>query len=185
MSPIAGRAPCCPSRWRTKHRNEALAYARRGLELNPNDSLSLTLLAFVETNDGEAESAMAHLERALRLSPRDPLRHFMFHQLSRACFIARRYREGEAHALAGIREAPDLPLSYNALIRHRVGLGDIPGARAALAELRRLDPDNLKRWLANPTSAGGFRVAEHRRRFDVFLRVAAGLEDPAAADALR
>jgi len=168
-----------------KHRNEALGHARRGHELNPYDSLSLMMLAFVEINEGDAECAFDHLDQALRISPRDPLRHFMFQQLSRACLIARRYAEGERHALAGIREAPALPLSYGGLIRHRIGLGNIEGARAALAEVLRLDPDYLKKWLANPTPAGGFRVDEHHRRADVFLRVAAGLEAPSAAEALR
>ena len=166
-----------------KYRNEALGYARRGLELNPQDSLSLILLAFVEINEGEAQCAIGHLEQALRISPLDPLRHFIFHQLSRACFITRRYAEGEAHALAAIREAPDLPLSYASLTRHRIGLGDIEGARAVLAEVLRLDPDLLQRNLQ--ASIGGFRVAEHRRRYDTFLRVAAGLEDPSAAEAVR
>lgn len=166
-------------------RNEALGHARRGHELNPYDSLSLMMLAFVEINEGDAESASGHLKQALRISPRDPLRHFMFHQLSRACFITRRYSEGEAHALAGIREAPNLPLSYALLIRHRVGLEDIEGARAALAEILRLDPEFLNRWLRTPEPPAGFRIAEHRRRYDVFLRVAAGLEDPSAAEPLR
>ncbi len=168
-----------------KHRNDALGHARRGHELNPYDSLSLMMLAFVEINEGDAESAFGHLEQALRISPRDPLRHFMFHQLSRACFITRRYAEGEAHALAGIREAPDLPLSYALLVRHRVGREDIEGARAALAEILRLDPNHLDRWLRTSAPPGGFRIAEHHRRYDVFLRVAASLEDPSAADALR
>jgi hypothetical protein len=105
----------------------------------------------------------------------------MFHQLSRACLISRRYAEGEAQALAAIREAPDLPLAYWVLIRHRVGLGDIEGARAVLAERLRLNPDALGRQLAYQTYRGGFRVAEHRHRYDSFLRVAAGLEDPSAA----
>jgi hypothetical protein len=109
----------------------------------------------------------------------------MFQQLSRACLITRRYAEGAKHALAAIREAPNLPLSYGALIRHRIGLGDIEGGRAALAEVNRLDPGYLEKQLANPSPAGGFRVTEHHRRAVIFLRVAAGLEDPSAAEALR
>jgi len=166
-----------------KLRNEALGHARRGVELNPNDSLSLMMLAFVEINEGEAQSAIGHLEQAMRISPRDPLRHFMFQQLSRACFISRRYAEGAMHALAAIREAPDLPLSHVDLTLHRIGLGDVEGGRAALAEVLRLDPDRLKRQLASPW--GGYRVAEHSRRSNIFLRVAAGLESPNAAEALR
>ncbi|MFO1159095.1 MAG: adenylate/guanylate cyclase domain-containing protein [Reyranellaceae bacterium] len=168
-----------------KQQDEALGYARRGLELNPHDSLSLILLAFVEINEGEAEFAFGHLTQALRISPLDPLRHFMFHQLSRACFITRRYAEGAAHAVTAIREAPDLPLSHGALVRHRVGLGDIEGGRVALTELLRLDPDYLKRRLSDRHTSGGFRAAEHRHRFDIFLRVAAGLLDPSEAEPLR
>ncbi|HSQ03082.1 MAG TPA: adenylate/guanylate cyclase domain-containing protein, partial [Burkholderiales bacterium] len=166
-----------------KYRNEALGHARRGRELNPHDSLSLMMLAFVEINEGDVDSEFRHLEQALRISPRDPLRHFMFHQLSRACFITRQYAEGEAHALAAIREAPDLPLSYATLIGNRIGLGNIEGGRAVLAEVLRLDPDLLQRNLQ--ALIGGFRVVEHRRRYDTFLRVAAGLEDPSVAEALR
>jgi adenylate cyclase len=63
-----------------------------------------------------------------------------------------------------------------------VGRGDIAAAEVACAEARRLAPAWVERLLAGRAA---YRKPEHLRRATTFLRIAAGLEDPSAADALR
>ncbi len=161
--------------------DEALACAQRSYELNPHSMVALTALSFIEIVSGEPESAIEHLLEALRLSPRDPQRPTVLLNLAMASGCARRYADGVNYATLGIREAPGLATLYAHLAVNYVGLGEIAKARAALDEATRIAPGQVERSLAGFM----FRKQEHQRRGTTFLRVAAGLEDPTAADALR
>ena len=161
--------------------DEALACAQRSYELNPHSMVALTSLSFIEIVLGEPESAIEHLLEALRLSPRDPQRPTVLLNLAMASGCARRYADGVNYATLGIREAPGLATLYAHLAVNYVGLGEIAKARAALDEATRIAPGQVERSLAGFM----FRKQEHQRRGTTFLRVAAGLEDPTAADALR
>jgi hypothetical protein len=122
--------------------------------------------------------------QALRVSPRDPLRHMMFHQLARASLLSRRYADGIDHALAAIREAPNLPVGHIQLALNRVGLGDIALARVAFDETRRLSPRYAEQWF-RPKLPVAYRNPSHSERIRTFARIAAGLEEPDAAEAVR
>ena len=67
------------------------------------------------------------------------------------------------------------------LAMNLVGLGDNAAAEVACAEARRLAPEWVGRGLVGRFI---YRKPEHLQRA-TFLRIAAGLEDPSAADALR
>ena len=162
--------------------DEALANARQAHALNPHNMRSLNALAFVENMAGNPESAIEHLHEALRLSPRDPLRYQLNAQLALASICSGQYANGVEYALLGIGEAPGYPHLSTSLAVSYVGLGEIGKGKAALDEARRVGPESVASRLA-----GGlrFRKPEHHRRYITFLRIAAGLEDPGAADALR
>jgi adenylate cyclase len=160
---------------------EALAAARRSFELNPHTMAALTTLSFIEIVSGDPESAIRHLLEALRLSPRDPRRPTVFLNLAMACECAGRYQEGVAYARAGIAEAPTLAPIHAHLAVNLVGLGDLEGAKAAVADAQRIAPGQTERSLAGFM----FRKKLHQERGTTFLRIAAGLEAPEKADALR
>jgi hypothetical protein len=63
-----------------------------------------------------------------------------------------------------------------------VGLGDIEQAKSALLEARRLAPRFVD---ARTDGVAVYRRAEDRKRSVTFLRIAAGLDPPEAAQALR
>jgi adenylate cyclase len=161
--------------------DEALACARHSYELNPHSMAAVTALSFIEILWGEPESAIEHLLEALRLSPRDPHRPTVFLNLAMASGCAGRYADGVDYARLGIREAPGFAPLHAHLAVNYVGLGDLAKARAALDESTHIAPGQVERSLAGFM----FRKPEHQRRGTTFLRIAAGLEDPAAADALR
>jgi adenylate cyclase len=160
---------------------EAVASVHRSYQLNPNTMTSLSALSFVETVAGRPENAIGHLLDALRLSPLDPQRATVLLNLAMACGCARRYLEGVGYALQGIREAPGFAPLYAHLAVNYVGLGEFAKARAALQEATRIAPGQVERSLAGFM----FRKPEHQRRGTTFLRIAAGLEQPDAADDLR
>jgi adenylate cyclase len=161
--------------------DEALNCARLSYELNPHSMTAVSALSFIEIVWGDPESAIEHLLEALRLSPRDPQRPIVLLNLAMASSCAGRYRDGVGYATQGIREAPSFAPLYAHLAVNYVGLGELAKARAALNESTRIAPGQVERSLAGFM----FRKPEHQRRGTTFLRIAAGLEDPAAAAALR
>ena len=161
---------------------DALASARQGHDLNPHEMITLVSLAYVENMAGNPERAIELTQEALRISPRDPLRPYLRHNLTMACFAARRYPEAIEHAKRGIAEAPELSPLQAWLAASYVGLGQYDQARSALAAARRAGPKYVELLLAGNLTAHN---PDYRARVTTFMRIAAGLEDPSAAEAVR
>jgi adenylate cyclase len=160
----------------------ALDDARRAHELNPNDPFVLRILANLEAATGEGERAIDHLHQALRLSPLQSRRHHLYLVLAFASFISKRYSEGVGWALRALNDMPTFLPVHVILVICLVGTGEIHKAKAAFAAGQRLSPAYFRSRLDGKTIAAR---QEDRRRYLIFMRVAAGLEDPSAADALR
>jgi tetratricopeptide (TPR) repeat protein len=158
---------------------EALRHAH---ELNPNCAVTLAWLGLNEALHGETHRGVPLAEAALRLSPRDPTRGEMLCALGFAQFAVRDYAGAAASAQAArlgmVNAAPPLVLGAIA----QVGTGDLAAGAATFALLQQTAPALTAarlagRWLStNP---------DYHRRAHTFLRVAAGLAPPQAADALR
>ncbi len=161
---------------------EDLPSGRRAYELNPNSMWAVAALAFSELCAGLADESIAHVHEAMRLNPRDPQRFNSHLQLSAGYLLAGDYRLGVEHARLGTAGAPGVPQLHGHLAMNLVGLGDLAAAADACAEARRLAPAWVERCLAGRIV---YRKPEHVHRATTFLRIAAGLEDPSAADALR
>jgi adenylate cyclase len=159
-----------------------LADLRRAYELNPNDSLTLGVLGFCEAVAGNPQTGIEHASNALRLSPRDPWRYAILNALAWAYFCAGDYAMSAQHALEALTDAPHLPTLHLNLALNYVGLGEIEKARSEIETLRRLAPELLDERLA-----GRWMIAkpEYRLRASGLLRIAAGLEDPGAAEKYR
>jgi adenylate cyclase len=162
---------------------EALADARRAHEMNPNDIFVLRILGFFEAMAGEPERGIEHLHQVLRLNPRDPRSYMTYHNLGSAYFVAKRYADAIEWASRALRERPQLVPALIFLVLDLVGLGEIGKANAAFETLQKVaSAEFLKRRLEGISAFGR---SEDRRRATTFLRIAAGLEDPSAADVLR
>jgi len=162
--------------------DEALANLRHAHELNPNDAVALFVLGWGEIVFGNPHQGIDCLTRVLRLSPHDPWMYLVHNVLSYACFTAQDYRKALHWALLANREAPNYPLPHLYFAVTYVGLGEIDKAKAALGRARHIAPEFIQSRLEGKWP---FRKAETRERLSVFLRIAAGLEDPNAASALR
>jgi adenylate cyclase len=161
---------------------DALADARRAHELNPNDTIALYVLGQVENWLGDADAARDHAHQVLRLSPLDRRIHLTYVLLANACFVGRRYEEGANWALRAQMDAGQLFLAHLNAITCFVGMGEIGRAKAEFAKARSLAPA----WLeALVQGLSPYARKIDRDRQTTFLRIAAGLEDPSAAEALR
>ncbi|MGE0853822.1 MAG: adenylate/guanylate cyclase domain-containing protein [Hyphomicrobiaceae bacterium] len=163
--------------------SEALADVHRAHEMNPNDTLILLCLGYAQAAVGEPEHAIEHGQKILRLSPRDARSHMTFHMLSYANFGAKKYTEGIRWASQAIRDRPRMATSHLNLITCLVGIGDVDKAKAAFATAQGLAPSAY--FDSRLKGASPFARPEDRKRNQTFLRIAAGLEDPSAAEALR
>jgi adenylate cyclase len=161
---------------------KALADAQRAHEMNPNDMFVLGLLAWAETGIGEYERAIEHAHQILRLNPRDAHSYQIYHLLGVASFGAKQYAEAIDWETRALIDMPEMRQPHLMLAICYVGANDIAKARAVFAAGQRLAPEYVKArlegtwWYARP---------EDRKRAITFFRIAAGLEDPGAADALR
>jgi adenylate cyclase len=160
----------------------ALADARHGHEMNPNDPTVLRFLATLEAAVGETERAIEHLHQAMRLSPRQSRSHEIYQMLAWACFIAKRYTEGISWALRALNDMPAFIQAHFIFVECLVGAGEIDKARVAFTTGQKLAPAYFKIRMDGQSPMGR---PEDRRRQQLFLRIAAGLEDPSAAEALR
>jgi adenylate cyclase len=162
---------------------EALRDARRAHEMNPNDANMLRILGFFEAVTGEPDRGIEHLHQVMRLNPRDSRVYVTYQSLTTACFVAKRYANGIDWASRALREMPQMVEARLLVVLHFVGLGEIGKAKDMFETLQKMAPaELLKSRLEGTWVFGG---SEDRRRATAFLRIAAGLEDPSAADALR
>jgi len=146
------------------------AYIDRALVLNPNSAISWTASGWVRMYFGESASAIEHFERAMRLSPLDPLTYFGCTGMALAYACAGRYDEARSWATKALHEQPNWATALRVAAVANVLSDRMVEARAAMACLREVDPalrlGNVDR-VAPP-----FRRAEDRVRFTESLRKA-------------
>jgi adenylate cyclase len=162
--------------------SEALEDAQRAHEMNPNDVFVLGRLAWLEAGAGEYDRAIEHGYQILRLNPRDFRSYETYQMLGFASFGAKQYAEGIAWASRALNDKPEMISPHLVLAYCFVGANEIAKARAVFAAGQRLGPEFFKSRLAGTSSFGR---PEDRKRATTFLRIAAGLEDPTAAEGLR
>jgi tetratricopeptide (TPR) repeat protein len=113
----------------------------RALSLNPNSAQAWATCGWIHAFSGRASPAIEAFERAIRLSPRDPLAFLLFRGgLAFAHMISGRYEEGFAYARLGLVEQP----RSIALLRIKTALcghaGLVDEAREANEQLLDLHP---------------------------------------------
>ena len=116
------------------------------------------------------------------LTFRDPAA-FLHRMLLAVCFFgARDYAFALVEIKRAMVDAPQMGYLQIFAAYINAALGDMVSARAAFGEAKRLAPELVQRRL---NGVSPIRNAELRNRATLFLRIAAGLEDPSAADAYR
>ena len=117
------------------------ALIERALALNPNLALAWTFRGWVSVWRGEPEAAIEYEERAIRLSPTDPLLFIMHSGIAAAHFFAGRYPEALAWAEKSLREQPDSVNTTSVAAASSAFAGDMAAALRATERLRQLAPE--------------------------------------------
>jgi adenylate cyclase len=110
------------------------------LQVNPNDSLAWLLKGTLHAFKGEGKAAMEHTQRALRLSPLDPLRYYYDSLAATAALAAGQYERALKLAEHSLRANRTHTSTLRAIAIANWQLGHLDVARSTVAELLRLEP---------------------------------------------
>jgi TolB-like protein/cytochrome c-type biogenesis protein CcmH/NrfG len=132
----------------TRRLDHSLAEFELALQLNPNFSLAQGYYALALSYCGRWQESHDAARRAIRQSPRDPSLAIYYGIAAYAQFVGRNYPEAIALARDAIRQRGDLTGAYRVLTVAAGMAGDTEVATAALAELRRTQPNISLAWIA-------------------------------------
>jgi tetratricopeptide (TPR) repeat protein len=122
-------------------RERARELFSRSLLVNPNSAMALTLAGWIETMCGNAGDGRAMVERALRLSPRDPRGWLMAGVLAIAAVIEEDFAGAVTWAERALAQNRRFAVALRVIAVASVKLGRGERARKAVAELLEIEPD--------------------------------------------
>jgi adenylate cyclase len=120
---------------------QAAAASERVIELNPSAAVGYWCLGRSLSYLGRPDEGVGLIEKAIRLSPHDPVMHEFLFDLGVAHFLAERYEQAIVWQRKSLGARPDQPGVYRVLAASYGHLGRIEEARAALAGMNELAPD--------------------------------------------
>jgi tetratricopeptide (TPR) repeat protein len=130
------------------------------LALNPSSALAFGLSALIRAWSGDNASAIEHAERALRLSPFDPLSYNPYNALAYTHFFTGRFDEAASAAGMAAQANPRFSIPWILRTAALAKIGRIDEAKASAQRLLDVEPGfTVNSFLAcNVTSAE--RLAE-------------------------
>jgi TolB-like protein len=143
-----------------------IALTDRALMLNPNYARGWKISGTIRLWAGELDTAIEHLETALRLSPRARIGPALG-MVGSACVAGRRFDEAVPKLRLAIQEDPSHPTSYGWLAACYAHMGRLSDAREIVARLRAIAP-------VVAAEANRFRDRDQRELFLWGLRSATG-----------
>jgi len=152
---------------------QALHILEHSVALNPNHTPALAGYGYTLILVGRPAQSIDWFERALRLSPLDPLRAVWFYQMALAHLLMGRDKVAHEWTGKAIAANPRFPGTYWVRAAALAGLGQEAEARAAVAEYRRIAPNGSVAWIAS--TVAGDAVFEAQRKPVLDRLVALGL----------
>jgi TolB-like protein/tetratricopeptide (TPR) repeat protein len=144
----------------------------RALALNPNCAQAWNVSGWVRVYLGEHETAIEHLDRGFRLSPRDPQTTTLRTAAALAHFFAGRYEEAARSAEKAIGEVPTFVPAWRVLGASSAHAGRLDHARKAIARALELDPTQRISDFYGPFPHFPLRRSEDLASFTEGLRLA-------------
>ena len=113
----------------------------RAVTLDPNAAWAWSRLGWLETYADQPQKAIGNFERALRLSPIDPMNFNNYVGIGSAHEVEQEYDEATTFYRRALQERPNARWIYRNLASTLSGAGRIEEARQAYAEMMRNYPD--------------------------------------------
>jgi adenylate cyclase len=150
-----------------RNHGTARVLLERAVTLDPNAAWAWSRLGWVENYADQPKKGIEHFERALRLSPIDPINFNNYVGIGSAHEISQEYDEAAALYRRALQERPNARWIYRNLAACLSGAGHMEEAQQAYAELMRSYPDltvsKFKQAMVfSPTAIG--RMVENLRK---------------------
>ena len=127
----------------------AIEMVDRAVVLNPNSASVWDNRSWVYQYAGRAEEAIQSFERAIRLSPLDPMLYSRFAGMGIALLKLNRFEEAVAAANRALRQDQTFSTTYRCLAAGLAHLGREDEAKHAVARLLEIEPNfRLSEWVA-------------------------------------
>jgi adenylate cyclase len=130
-----------------RHTEEATEEIQRALDLNPNFAAAHCYLGCALAMDGQSERAIDHISQGIRMSPHDPQNAMFNAHLAAAHYLAGRYTEAVSFARKALQQRSGLTNAHRIYVASLAQAGQLDEARAALARLQQLHPENSIAWI--------------------------------------
>jgi len=139
--------------------------ADRAVALNPNSSLAWTTRGWVYKIAGLPEEAVGSFERAIRMSPVDPVNHLKFTGIGLTLIELGRFDEAIVAGKKALRQNPSFAPAYRCLASAFAHLGRDAEAREAAARVPETDPNfTISAWIARGGQANAKLLIEGLRK---------------------
>jgi TolB-like protein/Flp pilus assembly protein TadD len=125
----------------TRRRNRAISGFQEAITLNPSYAAAYAVLGQMHLYRGHPEAAIELAEKAIRLSPKDPRLFIWLPALAGAHYQLRNYAEAVEAGQRSWMLNRNWPAGLRYVVAGLAQLGRIEEARAALRELKLLNPD--------------------------------------------
>jgi tetratricopeptide (TPR) repeat protein len=120
--------------------DDGAAFIDQALALNPNLAWAWLFSGYVKAWLGDAETAIEHINRAMRLSPQDSQFFNMQAAAAAAHFVAGRYAEAMSSAAMAVRRHPDYILANSVLAASAALAGQSAEAERVVTHMREVHP---------------------------------------------
>lgn len=124
-----------------RNHGTARVMLERAVAIDPNAAWAWSRLGWVETYSDRPERAVAHFERALRLSPLDPMNFNNYVGMGSANDVAGRYDEAIALYRRALQERPHADWILRNVVSALVGAGRMDEAAVEFKRLMTAYPD--------------------------------------------
>jgi TolB-like protein len=141
----------------------------QAIAINPSLAWGWSYSGWIRIHLGRWDTALEHFNRALRLSPLDPLKYNMHAGIAFAHFLAGHHDEAKTWVDRALRTQPNYLPAVRVAIVNNVWIGRIEEAKRLMIQIRELDPalriSNLKEVIP-------LRQPEHFARYEEGMRKA-------------
>jgi tetratricopeptide (TPR) repeat protein len=126
---------------------ESAAEFQRALEFNPNFAAAHGYLGWAYAFDGQSDSAIRHLDEAMRMSPHDPQNSIFNVGLAVAHYLAGRYDDAVAACRRAFQQRSGMARGTRIYVASLAQAGRLEEARAALAQIKQTHPNLSVAWI--------------------------------------
>ncbi len=126
---------------------KGIEYYRTALDHNPNESLALALKGALHAFSGEGDKALFHTEKALHITPLDPLKYLYESLAASAALTAGNYQLAHTYAQKSLKLNRSHTSTLRVLAISQCLLGHDTEAQNTVYDLLKVEPDfTVDRW---------------------------------------